>query len=918
MNLIYRTNPIKPINPGKHPRKHRRLASLSSLCRWLNAVPSSGHFRPVGLPVLPSATAQSASLARPPCSAGVFDAFVSSAPTRFAGLGLGLVLAVSGAQAATLTINANQLFAPTGLQVISGQTIQLSATGTIQTEVSGAAISPQGIATVAAAGAVLPGAPRYALVCRVGSGTPFLVGSGSVRSMAESGELICAVNEDGEQASFFTNNSGQWNLFAAAQSSDLLASRQVVASSPWTSLGVALYAGQKLRLAASGSVTVAAATQAGPAGTANTAAAGSVLPGAAQYGLVCRVGVGVPVFVGAASEITANDSGELMCGVNETGPSAYGDNAGAWNVTIASPGFDSGVLATLAGGFRVTDRLYAENLLDVYSGASKIASGARLDPQTVAMAADLRVVATDAAGSCHARSPLWLHYGDGLALRLDEGSLAQCEVALPEVFFDRTYLLPRGGQTLSLGIPRANGITDRSALIEWRTNVAATSVVSYGITGLGSTATIPGSLTAHSVALTGLTPSTTYQLEASSTDRSGRRVVSGRIQFTTRATPDTTPPQIIAGPSLSALSPTEAVIEWRSNEATTGAVAYGLTNALGSSIAEPAASLAHSVTLSGLNANTRYFVRVSATDLAGNGPVTSTLIDFYTPSAPDTTAPRFTQGPMILEVTDRRLQVRLTTDEASTVTVTLSDGQTTRSVSDTMLSREHTLSVDGLIPATTYGVTVGVTDALGNGPRLSATTNVTTANTADTNAPQFVSLPRACTINHQLARLCWKTDEASDAQVDYGTDPANLDQRATHSEQRTNQSLPLTGLLANTLYHYRVRAADAVGNVLQSATASFRTSTAPDTTAPVFIGAPRASYASGDRAVIEWTTDEPTQGVIEYGTTANRTLRAYDPQIKAQHQITITNLLANTPYFVRIIATDSAGNSTAADLPEPP
>jgi alpha-tubulin suppressor-like RCC1 family protein/phosphodiesterase/alkaline phosphatase D-like protein len=463
--------------------------------------------------------------------------------------------------------------------------------------------------------------------------------------------------------------------------------------------------------------------------------------------------------------------------------------------------------------------------------------------------------------------------------------------------------------------PRVVSRTDKSAVIEWQTDEASTSQVAYGTSDLGTSASAAGYLTGHSVSLTGLQASTSYRYRVSSLDAVGNGVQSAQFEFATSAALNTTPPQILAGPAMISIGANQAVVEWRTNESTTGALVYGTTSALGLSLADATVSPTHRLSLTGLTPSTHYYLRASATDPVLNSATLSPMIDFYTSAAPDTTPPQFTQGPMVLDVTDVSLMLRLTSDEASTLTVRLTTGTSSRTITDTTLSRDHSLRVAALSPATSYRLVVGVTDQLGNGPNLAAPIDVTTKARADTEAPEFLETPNACTVNHQMARICWKTDETSDALVEYGTSSSNLDKSVTASQLITHHSIALTGLSADTQYYYRVRSTDGSGNAGQSSIADFHTAGVPDTTAPVFTTAPHISYASADRAVLEWETDEHTQGAIEYGPSSARTLRAYDTEAKKKHQISLTHLSAGTDYFVRVIATDADGNTTFVDLP---
>ena len=94
----------------------------------------------------------------------------------------------------------------------------------------------------------------------------------------------------------------------------------------------------------------------------------------------------------------------------------------------------------------------------------------------------------------------------------------------------------------------ATNITSSSATITWTTNEAATSQVNYGLTtSYGSTTTLdPTLVTAHSVAITGLAPNTTYNYRVRSRDAAGNERVSVNSTFVTAAGADTVAPTVQA------------------------------------------------------------------------------------------------------------------------------------------------------------------------------------------------------------------------------------------------------------------------------------------------------------------------------------------------------------------------------------
>ncbi len=84
----------------------------------------------------------------------------------------------------------------------------------------------------------------------------------------------------------------------------------------------------------------------------------------------------------------------------------------------------------------------------------------------------------------------------------------------------------------------SSNITDTSARISWKTNKPSTSQVEYGTTINYGSATPPSAqvTTAHSVTITGLKPTTTYNFRVKAKDSSGIEVTSPNQTFTTRGT----------------------------------------------------------------------------------------------------------------------------------------------------------------------------------------------------------------------------------------------------------------------------------------------------------------------------------------------------------------------------------------------
>ena len=164
----------------------------------------------------------------------------------------------------------------------------------------------------------------------------------------------------------------------------------------------------------------------------------------------------------------------------------------------------------------------------------------------------------------------------------------------------------------------AGTLTGTSATITWTTDVASTSQVEYGLTtSYGSLTTLDTStVTSHSVGLTGLTGSTTYNYRVYSRDAAGNRAVSANATFATAA--DTTAP-VITAVTPGGATPTTVTVTWTTNEPSSSQVAYGATTAYGSlTTLDTSLVTAHSVTVTGLTASTTYQFQALSRDATGN------------------------------------------------------------------------------------------------------------------------------------------------------------------------------------------------------------------------------------------------------------------------------------------------------------
>ncbi|MCH8292936.1 fibronectin type III domain-containing protein [Candidatus Poribacteria bacterium] len=159
-------------------------------------------------------------------------------------------------------------------------------------------------------------------------------------------------------------------------------------------------------------------------------------------------------------------------------------------------------------------------------------------------------------------------------------------------------------------------VEGNNALIRWKTDLLADSLVDYGVTTSYGLNAMDAALTAqHSVTLTGLQLQTTYQFRVKSTNESSTFAQSGNVTFATLAEGEKAPePSKVEATAKD----DSATITWKTNESAAGEIEYGESTAYGSVATSGDSKITHSVQLTGLKPETTYHYRIKVTDLDGN------------------------------------------------------------------------------------------------------------------------------------------------------------------------------------------------------------------------------------------------------------------------------------------------------------
>ena len=440
----------------------------------------------------------------------------------------------------------------------------------------------------------------------------------------------------------------------------------------------------------------------------------------------------------------------------------------------------------------------------------------------------------------------------------------------------------------------ATSITSSGATITWTTSTPTTSQVEYGTsTAYGTSTTVSSSLvTSHSVTLTGLASSKTYDFAVVSVDGSGNSVTSSNSSFTTAAAAPTAP--VISSVAASAITSSGATITWTTSPAATSQVLYGTTTSYGMSTTEVTSNVtSHSVTLSGLTAGTIYDFAVVS--IASGESATSANFTFTTSAAALTIS-----SVQATSVSSIGATITWTTSTPATSQVlygtTSSYGMSTTEATSNVTS--HSITLSGLAAGTTYDFAV-VSTASGQSVTSANSTFETTA-----AATLVISSVQATSVTSTGATITWTTSPAATSQVLYGTTSSYGMSTTEATSNVTSHSVTLSGLAAGTTYDFAV-VSTASGQSVTSANSTFETATA----STLVISNVQVSSLEDTRATITWTTSIAGNSQVDYGTSTGYGSSTKSSNLVTSHSLNLTGLSAGTTYDFAVISAASGQKS---------
>lgn len=374
--------------------------------------------------------------------------------------------------------------------------------------------------------------------------------------------------------------------------------------------------------------------------------------------------------------------------------------------------------------------------------------------------------------------------------------------------------------------------------------------------------TIAGNLTANTVSYpdTGLAVNTRYYYRVRAVNAAGASDYSNTANAMTQAqTP--TRPAAPSGLSAVAASPTQINLSWTNNATNATGIKIERSETSGTTgfviIASNLPPNTVSFSDTGRVANTRYWYRVIAFNAAGDS-LPSPVASATTPQVPDTTPPTVSlTAPVANATVSGTVSVRATaTDNVGIAGIQFLLDVQNLGAEDTTAPYEFVWDTTGAANGT-HRLSARARDGAGN-TRVSADVPFTVSNIAlRPNPPTNLAVQA---VSNSRINLTWMDNATNETRYEIERSVNNSVYQLLVSGLAANTaSYADTSVVENTLYLYRVRAANAAGASNYSNEASVRTPGGDNpspTPTPAPLGAPanlRIIARSATQADFSWT-----------------------------------------------------------------
>jgi subtilisin family serine protease len=450
--------------------------------------------------------------------------------------------------------------------------------------------------------------------------------------------------------------------------------------------------------------------------------------------------------------------------------------------------------------------------------------------------------------------------------------------------------------------PIIERLTGNTVTLSWLTNINANSRLvcesTDGVTEVNNITPVKN----HIITLSGLEFNTRYRCPVYSIDSKGF-IVSKVIGFTTPDGTDTTAPNCLAPPTVNAFG-TKAELSWQADELATAVVQYRVKgNSQWQQKFNSSLSLSGFFLLTDLTDSTDYEQQLVLTDPIGNsGSCTLAEFNSGTGTIP---AAIFSIEPYVTDIDNYSARINWSTEglAAGQIRYGLVDSELNYIESDPEFSMSHKVTLNELVPDTTYFLQV---DAINTAGLITMSSIISFSTTAIiSQPPKIIAGPIVKNITNNSAVIEWQTDKVSDSLVQFSGSTT-----VSNDSMTTNHSVVVSDLTADTDYSTMVSSTDNLGNTSTPLPADFRTLALPDTDLPQFISGPYAYAFDYNKFTVAFCANEPVTAVI--------TVAGIDYALNSAsvcQQLVITGLTPNTLYTIDVSITDIAGNGPVAAAP---
>lgn len=463
-----------------------------------------------------------------------------------------------------------------------------------------------------------------------------------------------------------------------------------------------------------------------------------------------------------------------------------------------------------------------------------------------------------------------------------------------------------------------NPLTDTKAVITFTTDQSAKCSIESG-TQSGSYTEVPVSETdynaEHSIHLTGLIFSTKYYYQITCADNLGTAISSSEKSFTTSeklytesgaaALSDSTAPDI-SGVKTSGATGESITVKWDTDEDANSLVKYGITKDYENVAGDITVNFdhanytqSHSVIITGLIPDTKYYYAVSSEDASGN--ITESSQGTFTTASPSALSSITVSSKNINEAIVTWKTAKETT---SSVEYGVTENYGEKKESST-LTKNHEITLASLNSGVTYHFRVKGQDKDNN---LYSSADYT----FEPKSPPKIKDVKIEYAQEHSAKISFSTDVPTDALIVYADKENKSPGSQGNPQLTTSHAIELKNLLSGALYAFKIKVRDEQSNESEEDGPDF--TTGKDETAPK-IDQVRTdnALAQNDKVqtIISWITDEPATTILLYK--ESRTEQEKEITISnsftPSHVAVITAFKPGQVYYFKVKSLDESGNT---------